>query len=96
MAVEVHKHYKNRQPYALVPVHKRMISQKGPRQRSGKRTNPDLSGVVLELLRPRNGGLQRILVANPLKSTVGLNQPPVNVAQYIATQIRDSHFANSR
>ena len=96
MVVQLYRHNKCCECHSLIAVYKRVIAQETPRQGCCYSSYTGFAGVVMQMLRTRNGGFKAIFISDTLQPTVALNQPCVDGAQCIGSYESKTHLASSR
>ena len=96
MAIKFEKNRKRRECNPFVPIHKGMVSQQRPGQRGAQLRYDSCLAIRFQVSRPADGGLQGILVPDPGKPSVALNQASMHISQHIRSNKLKAHFASSR
>ena len=96
ITVSSEKDRKGRERCSLIAIGERMIAQDGPCKRRSQTSRRLDTSVCFKVLRPADRCFQRILIADAVQTAVGLDQPVVNISQYIGADPYKAHFASSR
>ncbi len=94
--IQIEEHDERREGNTLISVVERMTFDDGPGDGGAKFPDRLGTGVVDEIGWTRECGFERTFISNAGETAVGLNDASLDVAQDIAANVLNLHFASSR